>query len=307
MERINGFDYLRSFAAFSVVWIHGCVTNPTMELLSVINNYAVPAFILMSIYLLCAKYQEFPNIAFMVFFKRLVKRIIPQFAFWTIIYILLKYLKSHFLHTDFSISIKTIVEGGVAVQTWFLPAIFIWQIVAFSTFKMYKNCCIDLFLAIVLFVAGYFLIKNNIVDQGFETCIATYSGYVFIASFLYKIRKKVTKTHSSTLGIACIIFFCVYLLHHNFVLNIICCSSFFLFFMTCKFKRNRLIELFSVHSFGIYLVHFVFLQSFAVLCKILYLDISTLMMTLLNIILAFGGSFLISYVFKKNSVLSKFV
>ena len=52
IKHISGFDYLRGLAAFAVVWIHASYTNDTLAYLSRVNTYAVPAFILMSIYLL---------------------------------------------------------------------------------------------------------------------------------------------------------------------------------------------------------------------------------------------------------------
>lgn len=52
IKHISGFDYLRGLAAFSVVWIHASYTNNTLAYLSRVNTYTVPAFILMSIYLL---------------------------------------------------------------------------------------------------------------------------------------------------------------------------------------------------------------------------------------------------------------
>jgi peptidoglycan/LPS O-acetylase OafA/YrhL len=48
---IPGFDFIRPIAAFSVVWIHGCAGSYWTRELNVLNNYAVPVFIAISLFL----------------------------------------------------------------------------------------------------------------------------------------------------------------------------------------------------------------------------------------------------------------
>ena len=77
---INGFDYLRVIAAFSVVWIHGCHTNSTMSELNILNNYAVPVFILVSIYLFGVKYDG-KMINKISAVNYILKKVGPQYIF----------------------------------------------------------------------------------------------------------------------------------------------------------------------------------------------------------------------------------
>jgi peptidoglycan/LPS O-acetylase OafA/YrhL len=304
-SRITGFDYLRTFAAFSVVWIHGCYANPVLSSVSIINNYAVPAFILMSIFLLCTK-DYGTEVPFNDFFVRLAKRIIPQFTFWTIFYLVLKYLKTRVFHTEFDIDLRTVLTGGVAVQLWFLPAIIIWQTIIFCSLRVYKNQFIDLFFVVITFGTGYYLHTHKLLSIGFETYMAVYTGYAFAASVIYKYHKKLSQVNCSIWIFLCIIIFIVHIYSRNYInyiLNILWCSFVFLFCLNGGFKENAWIKQLSVNSFGIYLVHFCFLQVIYIFGKLIQVDTGTVIFGLSSIILSFFASSYICTLFKRDRFL----
>lgn len=303
-NRIIGFDYLRAFAAFSVVWIHGCYANPYLEKLSIINKYAVPCFILMSIFLLSAKYsKEYP---FKIFIRGLLKRIFCPFIFWTVIYLLLKYIKTSYTHEKFETDFETIFTGGVAVQTWFLPALILWQLLAFVMMKFYKNYYLDLILMILSFAGGEYLI-GRINPTLFEGGLIGGTVYVFAAMLFWKLRTNLLRIKPTIYFAIMSVFFIFFAFYQNSILNVIWSLSVFLFFLPLPLKSNKYIEIVSSNSFGIYLIHFVFIQIGIVIALFFHLDIATISFGLFNIFIAFLASLIVSLLFKRNFILKYFV
>lgn len=306
-ERISGFDFLRIIAAFSVVWIHGSSTNIIVGQINTINSYAVPCFILMSIYLLCIKISDPKFFSQDVIFEKLYRRIIPQFIFWTIVYLFARYIKSKFTVVEFEIDLFSLLFGGGAVQLWFLPALILWYALIVWSGIIKKKASIDLIMMFCAFNIGLFLFHQHYLSKGFFNCFAIYTGYIFFATFIYK-KREIFKIFSPYTYLALAIIAFIFRKYFEFdLMNIIYSSSLFLFFLFKKFKSPKFVIILANNSFGIYLIHFIYLQIFQLLSSKIKIDNTSIYFSLSNIIFSFICAFVTSYYFKQKRILHQLV
>jgi surface polysaccharide O-acyltransferase-like enzyme len=299
--RIFGFDYLRVLASFSVVIIHACYMNKTIEGFNIYNSYAVPVFILMSIYLISFNNASSKNDKIL----KLLKRIAPQYIFWTLIYLSLRYIKARMSGNTIEIDFSTIFLGGSAVQLWFLPAIFIWQIIMLY-FQNYKNFIVDIIIASVLFVLGRYLMANDYLEIGFQNTFAIYSGYIFIAKLIKQYQNEIEKIPYWSFYLLLAILICFKSFNSFYILDVLYSVIVFLIFLRLSIKPGRIITSLSDNSFGIYLIHFLFIQVIVFVYQKSQINF-TMLTTLVSIVLSFLFSYLVSFIFSKNQYLKKIV
>lgn len=128
---IAGFDYLRIAAAFAVVWIHGSDTNRFAMRLQDYCSFAVPSFILMSVFLSTQSFARKKGLGLRTFLVLRAKRLIPAYVGWSLVYLFFRYLKHRFitgipLELDW---ISVIFFGGASYQLWFVPMLLMWSLV----------------------------------------------------------------------------------------------------------------------------------------------------------------------------------
>jgi surface polysaccharide O-acyltransferase-like enzyme len=294
--RIFGFDYLRVLASFSVVIIHACYMNKTIEGFNIYNSYAVPVFILMSIYLISFNNASSKNDKIL----KLLKRIAPQYIFWTLIYLSLRYIKARMSGNTIEIDFSTIFLGGSAVQLWFLPAIFIWQIIMLY-FQNYKNFIVDIIIASVLFVLGRYLMANDYLEIGFQNTFAIYSGYIFIAKLIKQYQNEIEKIPYWSFYLLLAILICFKSFNSFYILDVLYSVIVFLIFLRLSIKPGRIITSLSDNSFGIYLIHFLFIQVIVFVYQKSQINF-TMLTTLVSIVLSFLFSYLVSLFFLKINI-----
>lgn len=305
-KHIIGFDYLRVLAAFSVVWIHGCYTNELLARLSIINTYAVPSFILISVYLFGVKYNN-EVIDKKTAIKHLLKKLLPQYFFWTIIYLGLRLIKNYFLHKSLEINFSTLFLGGSAIQLWFLPAIIIWHIFLIYYWNFVHFLLLDVILMLVVFFGGRYLMVHGYLQTGFFNCFALYSGYVFAAKIIYKNKLKLMDI--STLYYFIMSGICLFVLFvtSNYFWSVLFSLTLFLSFLSLNVKSLNIIKSLSLNSFGIYLIHFVFIQLIVSFFGYFNFKINTIYFTLGTIFISFILSYLTSITFKRIPLLKNLV
>lgn len=301
--RIFGFDYLRVLASFSVVIIHACYMNKTIEEFNIYNSYAVPVFILISIYLVSFNASGKNDKNERIF--KLLKRIAPQYIFWTLIYLSLRYVKARMSGDTIEVDFSTIFLGGSAVQLWFLPAIFIWQIIMLY-FQNYKNFIVDIIIASVLFVLGRYLMVNNYLEIGFQNTFAIYSGYIFIAKLIKQYQNEIEKIPYWLFYLLLAILICLKGFSSFYILDVFYSVIVFLIFLRLSVKPGKIVTSFSDNSFGIYLIHFLFIQVTVFVYQKSQINF-TMSTTLVSIVLSFLFSYLVSFIFSKNQYLKKIV
>jgi len=122
---IGGFDILRTAAVIAVVGIHSFFSDP--HLASVVNNlsFAIPCFVLMTIYLSVRQINESSPVHFL---KKRIVRLIPGFFAWTAIYVIARSIDGNIKN----ISLQTVAEyiflGSAALHLYFVPMIFYYSI-----------------------------------------------------------------------------------------------------------------------------------------------------------------------------------
>ncbi|MBK1858642.1 acyltransferase family protein [Cerasicoccus arenae] len=79
-----GFGYLRIVGIVSVIWIHSCDTAPVAQALNIFNQYAVPVFVLMGVYLI-GIHQIPPQDKVAYLHKRLIRLFVPLIL-WSTVY-----------------------------------------------------------------------------------------------------------------------------------------------------------------------------------------------------------------------------
>lgn len=99
------------------------------------------------------------------------------------------FVKVSFTSGDsFEIGFSTLFLGGSSVHLWFLPAILLWQLIMFYYQKLSTNLVLDFGLALSSFLIGNYLMQNDYLDTGFLNCFAIYTGYIFTAKIIFKLK-----------------------------------------------------------------------------------------------------------------------
>lgn len=307
-KHFEGFEYLRVIASFSVVWIHTSFTNPILIKWN-LNGFPVPCFLMMSIFLLGFKINQSKRLVI----KSLLKRILPQYIFWTLIYLVTRFLKAEFLNEEFVIGFNEIFLGGSAVQLWFLPAIIIFQIVMLYIYN-YKNLLLDLTLCTSLFVCGFLFNFHYATEWSFINFFTFNMGFIVIGKITFFYYQKLSKSNIKNLRyiLAIIVVLIIYETYLNFTVyekfftNVVYSIVIFILFTVGNFTKSKIVTGLSKYSFGIYLSHFLFYQFFYTILKICNIEIG-LAITVLNILLTYISSYLFCLVIDKNKYLKKVI
>jgi surface polysaccharide O-acyltransferase-like enzyme len=308
VTKISGFEYLRVLASLAVVVIHARFTNEILNGIY-LTQFAVPCFILISIFLLGFNADKSSK----EIFSKVFKRIFIQYSVWTILYLCLRYVKSILLNSEFTLGFNEIFLGGSSVQLWFLPAIFVWQIMM-SYFYKIKNLIIDCILCLIFFMIGYFYNYYNTDHSAFLNLFLYYSGYVILGKIIFnninvftKIPSKIYLVLISILSI-CIIIKGIYKFTDLdfYIIDILYSTSIFIFFTVTIFRVNKTVSNLSKYSFGIYLSHFIFYQALYTALAFARIEI-TMFITICNIIVTFLISYLFCYLLSKSNLLSKII
>jgi len=306
-KRIYGFDYLRCLAAFSVVCIHVSFTNDFLRVNKTLHNYAVPVFILISFFLFNSVLLRPMKEAFRKSFVKLA----PPYFFWTFIYLSLGCVGSWSANKPFEVSLSDIFLGESAVQLWFLPALFLWQVILIL-FKRIETVSLLMFLAGLSLFLYLFCERNVGLDYGFIKLFLFHAPFVFIGRLVYLKREvffgisPLLRSGLFFLTLYGIYFFDTFSLGYSLCL-IVYSIVIFLFFLNGKFIERRMIVSLSNNSFGIYLVHFGIYQCLVFAQKIVGIDNSTVALTMLNCIVTFMLSYGLSLTLHKWNFTSKMV
>lgn len=334
-------DWLRVYAIIAVVMIHvsaGVVLinlfkhNPSFflagNLYETLSRYAVPIFFMISGALMLGKREEIKIKGFLL--KRTSKILVPL-IFWSIFYYIYKVSKGTF---EFSVPqfFRFLLTDQINYHLWFMYVILglylITPILAIFI-KNAKRVEIEYFLllwgiatvisALVRYFFGftYKLELNHVAGS---------IGFFVLGYYLdhYDFTKKTIRTINITGFIGVVLtFFLTYWYtknnngqlvtywYSNFAPNVVCVSiAIFLGMKSLNMKKPLppLLNLLSIYSFGVYLVHALiiyFLKDYT-----LYLDsnqIHPLISVPVNIVVILTISTLVVYIIKKIPVLNKLI
>ncbi|MBU0608055.1 MAG: acyltransferase [Armatimonadetes bacterium] len=137
-RHLRGFDYLRLIAVFAVVWIHGSDTNTLAKQGgNLLTGFAVPSFLMMSVYLTLSSLQRTPERGFVAFMRRRLVRLGPAYLLWTGVYLLFRLAKHALvLQQPFAVDwVPTLLCGAAANHLWYVPALIYLTALFFPLFK----------------------------------------------------------------------------------------------------------------------------------------------------------------------------
>ena len=318
---VSGFDAIRVFAAFSVVWIHGCVTSTTAIKMDVFNQYAVPVFIAISFFLYTQQLATNPKLSFSNIITSKFQRLMIPYFIWTIIYLLIRLFKSSYIKDPIDLNpVAIIFFRGTSYQLWFLPNLFYLSILFFPLIKYLMNKQ-KLFNAVFISIAAAALIircnvRSDISEKGwFERHAMLYvipslipaAAGVFLY-YNYKFIKRVyTKLNFTvSLFILCIIFFSQYFIDQYWIIMLF--TVLLLLFFTFYVQNvSPALKRISVNSMGIYLAHGVFLEGIKTFLKIKKVKVQGLTETFFLIVATYFASLILSDLLSRKKFLKKYL
>lgn len=304
---IAGFDYLRIASAFGVVWIHGSDTNSYVKSLQTLAAFAVPCFILMSVYLGEGSLFRNPQQGLAGFLTCRMKRLVPAYLTWSVAYMVLRYGKHHFitgtpLHVDW---VAVLLFGGSSYQMWFVPALLLWTAVLaplmLFAVRTDRPMALGIFLLLLSGAAlwgGFELNMRITIPAGYEIFryMIGQTGFIFLGigcwTLFGPLAEPVRKPHVSagSLGGLCLVLTATSLkldlLHHWFT-PFFSGSVFLMSLRQGSAGRSVMTKQLAQYAFGIYLAHAVFVEGFQAIAERAGIDIGSVFGTVAIIVGAF--------------------
>ncbi|MCP4351396.1 MAG: acyltransferase [Desulfobacterales bacterium] len=125
-QHIEGFDLLRIFSVAAVIGIHCFHTNQSFKRFGVNFLFAVPCFVMMSIYLSIISYNKHKS--GWQFIKKRAYRLIPAFSIWTAIYAIVRWSGKD-IYPSVTDCIRFFFFGSVTLHFYFIPMIFYFSVI----------------------------------------------------------------------------------------------------------------------------------------------------------------------------------
>lgn len=316
MERhITGFDYLRVVAMFSVVWIHGCDTSATLSWLNTVNVYAVPCFIMMSVFL-GFRSLDHSCVDRVVYIKRRAARLLIPLFVWSIAYYGMRYGKSILLGgggPPVDWSWMEMLKGRASYQLWFLPALFLYQVIilyclGLVRLRFWLSTTISILCVwITVLVANSHWLGE--LRGGFDFLFLHYLPFVFLVFIIFRLIEH----YGSMDQLKKLPYVCVFVLSlavlmgGNEYFNLIIYSvAVFLVALTVRFKERSIVMTLSTNSMGIYLLHGFFLEGGQAFASILKVDLTNTLFALGLIVLAYLMSVTASVLMRRFRFVRKY-
>lgn len=265
---LGGFDWLRLLGLFSVVWIHACNLNSTVASFVWLHEYAVPCFILMAVFF-TVQTQIFSFRDFRSFLGKRTFRLLLPLLLWSIVYVAARMLKHGLGGAGESIplSFESIIKGGVSYHLWFLPAIFLYQLLAVLLLRV-SLFSTSLFLLLTItggcvsFSIPYWECFQS-VGTGFDNRFLYYLVYPFVgAAWAYGYHVKGYEIPTVFLLVLCLIGLISYLFEWGkevFTLVYSVCA--FCVALRAASWTSPKLRLLASYCMGAYLVHALILEG----------------------------------------------
>lgn len=291
-----------------------------------ITRWCVPVFVMISGYFLLNNSDSTD-----VFFKKRFIRVFPPLVFWSIIYCIwtvLKFTIKGDLDLAFSTIFNGILHGKPYYHLWFLFMLpFLYLVTPFLKNLLYL--CEKKYLAFLIFFLFFMAIVNVFLsnlnnsfslasnDSLFINDFLYYLGYFTLGGYInkYKVAVRVLPILAGLLlawGVTAsgsYIFTYKYFYNYlsvNTVLASVC--MFFLIMRFCDFDFMKSSRMLSSTTFGIYLIHPIFLEAFSYLFEDKLLNIIDISIYIPVVSLfVFFVSFCSIFIIDKIGPLKKFI
>lgn len=219
-SRLAGIDAGRFVAAFCVVLIHTAhsisftlLTHPSLgpyygtfgigpgDVITQLCRWAVPFFFLSGGYFAWRADEDWRATAI-----RMARRLLPVYLAWSIIYNLASPLSWQWFYRP-GLVLRWLLNGGAGDHLWFLPALFIWVVVA-RALKTYVSWAVLLAAAGVLYVIGVGLAADQLLflstphQQLFTLARdGPFFGLIFVATGMFLRQAGFTLSLRAALGL----------------------------------------------------------------------------------------------------------
>lgn len=287
-------------ATFSVVWIHSADCSPFLSKLDSFNAYAVPCFILMSIFLATASLLNVEANGSEYLLRRVKRLIVPLFI-WTAVYYVARWAKNGGASfEELRIGIGPILMGDASYQLWFLPALFLYQLVTLVVVRNLPSLRSRTHLLILaLLFLSMLLPLLRLSGHGYGHFYANLINnlqFVFLGMYvLFLLRDSILNGRLIKWGAFILILLSVLFCSLGFGLNVVVFSLCF-FFMSLgfNFPKIALISFAAKNSMGIYLLHGLFVEGGQFFLSRAGVDISGAVPSVLFVVSVFTLSLFIS-------------
>ena len=309
-HHIIGLDYLRVFAIFAVVWIHGSDTNKMAMTLQTYCAFAVPCFIMMSAFLTQMSCSSKADYGYVDIVVRRTKRLVPSYLAWSMLYLIFRFIKRRLISgmpIEFDWA-AVIFCGGASYQLWFVPALLIWTVI-FTPLILFtkEHDNRSILTASLIILAGTMLWVGMKtwpflrIPDGYEMFgyMKVQTGYFVLGIGLWLLFRQCSiyfqnKLIIVSIGIGFLLFAFILLnlrteFFRKFFTPLYSLSlfvTFVLIFLKVRLPFVAMITKYLVPcSFGIFLCHGIFVEGFQVFVGIVGID-NTTVATSIGVILA---------------------
>ena len=307
-NRVPGFDWLRVLGIVAVVWIHGCDTNLLARHYSGMCGFAVPGFVLLSLFLAQRSFIRNPQMNIGEFLKHRLVRLVPAYLAWSAAYVAVRALKSHFTNGSFVVNgeqaISWVFMGGASYQLYYVPMLMCYF--AASAPLMKRISSLESFRPVVAYavfgVAGISLALAGPLVVGYYGEVSFMPQQTLNMSWLAPIgcllaftpigQWQLAAKHRNLpviLGMASVLLVLLGKLQGG-------AAAIVLLPFVAVLPRDyvpRFISLIASISYGIYLVHGFFVEGLQFLCSVLHVDCGCFAVTFSIITLSFVFSWIV--------------
>ena len=294
-RKIFSISLIRAFGCLAVILLHVSVPliyhseSLSYEwwlgyFFNSITRFSVPIFVMASGALILSILKDEPNINFINFYKKRVSKIMPALIFWNFFYILLQIFQHQLYKFNdmYEFFIPRFIHGNIYYHLWYFYMILGLYVVAPYLAILLKNLkSITLLNYIILgFVlvscfklSSYFFENENLF---FLVNSIIYIPYFLIGAVIYKSREKLIRYKSIGLFISVISWITLmflssflftyfnsklWLIMTDYLNPFVIFMSIGIFIYLINFEDskslyfNKMIEIISKFSIGIYLIH----------------------------------------------------
>lgn len=271
MPRLYSVDFLKLIAAFGVITIHLSPSTGDGELLSAFfSSFAVPYFLVISLFFFIKRVDSLPSPHIG---KLRLDRILVPYVAWSLVYVLMRWLKFSMNSQSFSVNLlPTAVYGGGAVHLYFIPLLLMFQAFAFGFCLVSKGPRWWPAALVVLTGAALFGHIGSVSNFfGFQNSIESGLLYVLLAFML--VWTQSTAARRSAAAIFGVLFISLFIICLSFMPSYASLGlwparpligfglSAFVLSLPLRSSNVFASVIFSC-SYGIFLAHFLFIESF---------------------------------------------
>ena len=292
-KRLREFDFIRAFAALSVVAIHVTAgylaVNDTAYAWNQAMRFAVPLFIILSGFLLYHADRGRPPLSYKAFLQKRLQKVLWPYLFWTVLYVLYsersrwgEWLNGDILQ-PFMLGIKHLIKGTGYVHLYFV-LIVLQLYVLYPLLKRWLERHAASLLLASLLLTGFaqtmiylHQLQVLVLPSLWIPYVSLFPIWLFyfvfgMAAALYRPGwEKKLQDRIFALALAWLVSFALLLVDSRYtqtyassikpsVMLFSFCSYFFFYMIALRVKGTRLIigrwmDWLSTHSFMIFLLH----------------------------------------------------